>query len=242
MTGLLLFRTSASKVASVTALVAPMMITPSVLDLPILRVDELVLVPRQPPLRVDRGRTAAARRGDGLPVYVGDHVSAGEDALDSGPGGPALDLEVTLGVNGELAVEQFAARLVADCDEHAADRKHGLLAGVHVPHPQPGELPLAFHGDDVAVPLELDLRVGERPLLHDLRRAQGVAPVHDRHGLAEPGKEQRLLEGRVAATDHRDVVLAEEEAVTGRTPGHAVPGEFLLARDAEFLVLGPGRD
>src|ERR1700760_4255010 len=144
MTGLLLFRTSASKVASVTALVAPMMITPSVLDLPILRVDELVLVLRQPPLRVDRGRTAAPRRGDGLPVYMVDHVSAGEDALDRGPGGPALDIQVALGADGKLPGEQFAARLVADRDEHAANREHGLLAGVDVPHSQPGELPFAL--------------------------------------------------------------------------------------------------
>src|SRR5580700_11188369 len=113
MTGLLLFRTSASNVASVTALVAPMLITPSVLNLSIwlLRVGVLVLVLRQPPLRVDRGRTAAARRGDGLPVHVVDHVTAGEDALDRGSGGPALNLQVALGVDGELAGEQLAARL-----------------------------------------------------------------------------------------------------------------------------------
>src|SRR6201996_4684175 len=92
----------------------------------------------EPPLRVDRGRAPAAGRGDGLAVHVVDHVAASEDALDRGPGRPALDLDVALVGNRELLGEQLAARVVADGDEHAADREHALLAGTGVPQPEPG--------------------------------------------------------------------------------------------------------
>ena len=93
-----------------------------------------------------------------------------------------------------------------------------------------------------AVPHERDLRVGERPLLHDLRGAERVAPVDHRHRLAEPGEEHRLFHGRVAAADDRDVVAAEEEPVTGRAPGDAVAAQLLLARHAELLVPRTGGD
>ena len=61
----------------------------------------------------------------------------------------------------------------------------------------------------------------------------------DRHGLGEAGEEGGLLHRRVAAADHRDVLLAEEEPVTGGTPGDAVAGQPLLAREAELAVPEP---
>src|SRR6516162_675994 len=213
MTGLLFCRTSVSKVSSVTTLVAPILITPSVLYL-LLWPAELAgsrLVLRQPPLRVDGGRTAGARRGDGLPVDPVHHVTAGEDPFDRGARGRLVDEQVAVGVDGELSGEQLTARRVADSDEYAAHREHLLLAGKDVLDPQPGELALADHLDNLGVPDELDLGVRQRPVLHDLGGAQRVTPVHYRHRLAEPGEEQRLLERRVAAADHRDVLLPEEE-------------------------------
>src|ERR1700760_2575963 len=123
MTGLSFFRTSVSKVASGTALVAPMGVPTFRFLFSPLRVR--VTKPGQPALRVDGGRAPAAGRGDGLAVHVVDHVAAGEDALERGPGAPALDLEVAVGVDAELPGEQLAAGGVADGDEHAADRQHG---------------------------------------------------------------------------------------------------------------------
>src|ERR1700728_4857615 len=120
MTGLLLLRTSASKVSSVTALVAPICDHTFRVRSVLLRVRGGML--GQPPLRVDCGRAPAAGRGDVLPVHVVNHVTAGEDAFDRGPGGPALDLQVAVGVGGQLPGEQLGARLVAYRDEHAADR------------------------------------------------------------------------------------------------------------------------
>ena len=111
-----------------------------------------------------------------------------------------------------------------------------------VPQPHAGHPVLAEHLGDLAVPGELDLRVGERAVLHDLGGAQRVPAVHDRDRLANRVRNGRLLHGRVAAADDGDVLLAEEEAVTGGAPGDAVAGQPLLARHAELAVARAGRD
>ena len=55
----------------------------------------------------------------------------------------------------------------------------------------------------------------------------------------EAGEEGGLLHGGVAAADHDDVLVAEEEAVAGRAPGHAAAGELVLVRQAELAVPEP---
>ena len=100
----------------------------------------------------------------------------------------------------------------------------------------------AHHVAHRRVPLELDLGVGERAVLHDLRGAQLVAPVDDGDGGRELGEEDRLLERGVAAADDRDRLLPEEEAVTRRAGGHAVAEQLLLGGQAEHAGLGAGRD
>ncbi|GAB2873163.1 hypothetical protein GCM10022245_05030 [Streptomyces mayteni] len=88
--------------------------------------------------------------------------------------------EVALGVEVELAGEQFDARVVADGDEEAGDRKREGLAGAGAAQGQPGELAVgALDLGDLAVPDELDLGVGEGALLHGLGGAQSVPAVHD---------------------------------------------------------------
>ena len=52
----------------------------------------------------------------------------------------------------------------------------------------------------------------------------------------EAGEEGRLLQRAVAAADHDDLLVAEEEAVAGRAPGHAAAGEPVLAGDAQRPV------
>ena len=58
--------------------------------------------------------------------------------------------------------------------------------------------------------------------------------------LGEAGQERRLLHRGVAAADDRDVLVAEEEPVTGRAPRDAVPGQLLLAGQPELLVRRTG--
>jgi hypothetical protein len=64
--------------------------------------------------------------------------------------------------------------------------------------------------------------------------------VHDRHQLGEPGEERRLFHRGVAAADHDDVVVAEEEAVTLRTGRDTVAEQRLLAGHAQRPPRGTG--
>jgi hypothetical protein len=62
--------------------------------------------------------------------------------------------------------------------------------------------------------------------------------VHEGDLRGEPGEEGGLLDGGVATADHDDVLVAEEEAVTGGTPADAVTREPVLALDVELAVAG----
>ena len=184
-----------------------------------------------------QGRGAAgAGRGDRLAVGVVDEVAAGEDARDVGAGGAALDQHVALGVELDVTLDQLVARVVADGDEQAGDGQLAGLAGDGVAQRDAGELVLAVDGVDGAVPREADLGVGVGALGHDLGGAQLVAAVHDRDRAGELGQEGGLLDGGVTAADDGDVLVAEEEPVAGRAPGHPVPGQSLLVGQPELAV------
>ena len=153
-----------------------------------------------------------------------------------------VDLDVALVVHLDLALEQLAARVVADRDEHAGhveDLRLAGLAGCAAGRRRPcrprrgSPRPTLFHSTLIFV-------VGQRAGGHDLAGPERVAPVHDRHRLGEAGEEGRLLHRRVAAADHDDVLVAEEEAVTGGTRRHAVAEQLLLAGHAQRAPGGTG--
>ena len=129
---------------------------------------------------------------------------------------------------------------MADRDEHAGGGVLARLAGDGVAQRDAGDLVLAVDGDDLAVPRELDLRVVRGAVGHDLGGAQVVAAVHEGDALAEPGQERGLLDGGVAAADHDDLLVAEEEPVAGGAPRDAAAGHALLVVEAELAVRGAG--
>src|ERR1700730_3833236 len=126
MTGLSLFKTSASKVAALTGSGAPT-VQDSIPWMTRARSArggaDLGLVISKPPLRVERGGTASPGSRDRLPVDVVHHVAGGGDALDRGAGGRMLDQEVALLVDRQLPGEELAAGVVADGHEHPGDRQ-----------------------------------------------------------------------------------------------------------------------
>src|SRR5205807_228673 len=83
----------------------------------------------------------------------------------------------------------------------------------------------ALDVDDGGVPDEMDLLVGLRPVLHDLRSSQLVASVDHGDRVGELREEVGLFEGGVAAADDGDVLVAEEESVAGGAGRHAVVDE-----------------
>ena len=80
---------------------------------------------------------------------------------------PGCDPHVALGVEIDLAPDQFAAGVVADRHEHAGGGQLGGLAGLRVAQGETCHAGLAVHLDDLGVEAEVDLLVGLRPLEHD---------------------------------------------------------------------------
>src|SRR5690606_27413713 len=200
-------------------------------------------------LGIQRRHAAGAGRGDRLAVDLVGNVAGGEHARHAGGGGIALqpgpDLDVAV-AHLQLPLEQRGVRGVADGDEEAL---HGDLAGAVVPgraDAHAGDAAVvAQHLVHRVVPDDLDLAglgLGEQLVLHDLLGAQLVAPVHQVDLAGDVAQVQGLLDGGVAAADHRHVLVTEEEAVAGGAGGDALAHEGLLALQAQVLGAGAGGD
>ena len=131
-------------------------------------------------LGVDRRHAAGAGGGNRLTVDVILDVARGEDARDVGARA-VVRQDVAVRVHLELTLEERRVRRVADRDEHAVDASVFRSPVSVFLSTMPVHFALAAVVDvvDFAVPLERDLRVGERLVLHDLRRAQRVAAMDD---------------------------------------------------------------
>ena len=118
-------------------------------------------------------------------------------------------------------------------------------AGLDVAQPDAGDLgrlPAAQDLLDDAVPDDRDLRVAEQPVLQNLLGAQLVAAMDQGDAAGVVGEVERLLDRGVAAADHHDFLVAEEEPVAGRAGRDAKAAIGLLARQAEPARLRAGRE
>src|SRR5664279_2419870 len=170
----------------------------------------------QPTLRVERCGTPRAGGSDRLSVGVVDHITTGEHAGHTGPGGRRRHHDVPLRVDLELVGDELAARVVADGEEHPGDGQPGRLPGAQVANLQPGYRVLSEDVEHLGVPKKADFVVPERPLLHDLTSPQSIPAVDNGDGPGKTGEKGRLLHRRVPAAHDDDVLVAEEEAVAGR--------------------------
>jgi hypothetical protein len=66
--------------------------------------------------------------------------------------------------------------------------------------------------------------------------------MNERHLVAEPGEEEPLLERRVAAADHEDVLVPEERAVARCARRHTAPLEALFRLEPEPAGARAGGD
>ncbi len=118
---------------------------------------------------------------------------------------------------------------MADRHEHAGHRQLGLFTGYRVPQANSTHLRFALDLGHRGVGEEGDLLVGLRALQHDLRRPELRTPVDQGDAAREAGEERRLLHrGVPPAADDGDVLVAEEESVTGGTGAHAEADALLL--------------
>ena len=111
-----------------------------------------------------------------------------------------------------------------------------------VAQPHAGHPVVALDLGDLGVGQERDLVVGLGALEHDPRGAELVAAVDERDAAGEPGQEGGLLHRGVAAADHGDVLVTEEEPVAGGTGAHAHADQLFLAGHAEVPGRGAHRE
>ena len=194
-------------------------------------------------LGVDGRHAARARRGNRLPVNVILHVAAREDTRHAGVRALVGD-DVAIGIHLELAPEERRVRRVPDRDEHAVDPQFASFAGDDVAQQHAGHEALGHVLNilDLAVPGEIDLRIFERLVLHDLRGAQRVAPMDDGHLRREFREERRFFHRRVSPADHHNRLLAEEKPVAGCARRYAVAEQLALGRQAQQPRSSAGRN
>ena len=84
--------------------------------------------------------------------------------------------------------------------------------------------------------------MGEEAVLQNAFGAEFIAAVDHRHFAGEIGEEQRFFDGRVAAADDQNLLVAIEKAIAGGAGRNAEALELLLGRKVQPLGLGAGAD
>src|SRR5262245_62055264 len=175
-------------------------------------------------LGVDRRHATCAGGGHGLAIARVLRITTSEYS------GYARDRRLATGedvapiVHLELIAEELRVGLVPDCDEDSVDANVALRAAYRIDQARPRHATLLRVPEyllDGRVPNELDPRISPRALLHDLRGAELITAMDDRHLGGELGEEVRLFHCRVAAADHQDLLVPEEEAIACGACGNA---------------------
>ena len=133
---------------------------------------------------------------------------------------------------------------MADSEEHEIDGKDGLFAAGAVAEAQAFDV-LVFDAEDLfdgGVGKELDLRVGDGAIEHDLAGAEALGAVNESDLAGEAGEEEGFFHGGVSAADDGDLLAGGEEAVAGGAGGDAVADEGLFAGEIEPAGAGSGGD
>ena len=142
-----------------------------------------------------------------------------------------------------MALQQLGVGGVADGIEQAPDGQ--IFRGACGPVPQAdGTEPVLAHGcQHLPVPVHCDGGIGQDPVRHGGTGAQSVAAHDQVHLAAVFGQIDGLLTGRITATDHGQLLLAElgRGPVADGTGTDAPAPEAFLIGDAEPVGTGPRR-
>src|SRR2546426_2729546 len=193
--------------------------------------------------RVDDRRGGIANGGRDLPgqlrADVAGRVDTGQTGLHRRVGHEEAEWIVLHVVS---MIEKLHVRLEADEDEDPGDRQRPGPSGHHVFQGDLLHLALfTFDFGHDAIGDQLDLRILARRLHQNRLGAKLLAPVDDVDLARVARQEDALLQGGVAAADHRDHLFLEEGAVTDGALRHAAALELTLAGNAQFLRLAARR-
>ena len=127
-------------------------------------------------------------------------------------------------------------------DEDPVDRHGRGLAGREVAHPDALQAPVAEDLVDHGAVPHVDVRALEHAPAICLLAAEALVRVDEHHSNVMRRELERLEEGRVAASDHRDGLTSVQGAVAARAVADAFAVELVLASDAELARPRSGGD
>ena len=189
----------------------------------------LLMLALQKSFGVNRSHAARACGGYGLPVNDILHVAGGEYAFHARLRSAMRD-DVTSFVQFNLSGKGFRIRIVSNRHKGAVHRNRSLSGAIRFAHHDSFHSALARveHFFNDVGGQEFNFRIRARAIDHDLRRAEIVAPVDQRHLACKARQKIRLFHRGIAAADHRDIFAAEEISVAGGASRDAVPHQFPL--------------
>ncbi len=187
-----------------------------------------LLQPVEKLFRIHGCLTPCSGGGDRLLINAVMNISRSENSLHIGLGA-VMDDDVPL-IQLQLTLEDPGVGRVADGNEHSLNIQGCFLSAFHIL--QLHRLNAFLLGiQDVGqhrIPDELDLLMLERPIGHDLGSPQFVSSMDNGHFFCKLGEKQSLLQGRISATLHHDLLVTKEESIAGRASRYTVPNEFLF--------------
>lgn len=179
-----------------------------------------------------------------MAVVVVLNITGGEHAGDFCLGVLGDDVAVFVGV--DLADEGLGIWDVANGDEHAVERKLGDFVGHVVLKFKAGDVFVGFfraeNFGDRGVEDKLDFFVFLGALEHDFGGAEFLAAVDEVDLAGVLGEVGGLFHGGIAATDDRDDLVLEEEAVAGGAGTNASGPVEVFGVEAEFAGAGTSGD
>ena len=142
----------------------------------------------------------------------------------------------------DAMIEKLHVRLEADEDEDPGDRERTGPPGHQVFHIDLPHLALfTFDFGHDAIGDQLDFWILARRLHQNRLGSKLLAPMDDVDLARVARQEDSLLQGGVAATDHRDHLFLEEGAIADGALRHAAALKLTLAGDAQLLRLAARR-
>ena len=150
-------------------------------------------------------------------------ITNGKHPGNIGLGGGVLDRNIPGLVGVDHIPEQLGAWIMPDGHKHGGHIQDGGFPGLGVAELQPGDGALTQDFLHHLIGGEPDFIIGPGALQHDCRRPEPLPAVHNGHGFGELGEENSLLHGGVAAPNHRNIVVPEEEPIAGGAGGNPMP-------------------
>ncbi len=154
-----------------------------------------------------------------------------EHAFDAGTHHLVGD-HIAVLVHFQLVRKQAVVWIVSNENKHTV--RLVILSFARHNIAQPNALDLAVFAFDLfgyGVPDEVDAVIGAGTLLQGRLSTQRIATVNYIHLRRKFGQEYRFFDRAITATDDDNVLIPEEEAITGAAIAHTAPGIFGFARN-----------